>query len=82
MLNFEVFLTGQSDNHPDKIEGDMWLHLDADSLSKKLEAMHAYPEIASDADRILNDEGMPANVINDSSQSIHTIMTVNLQEVG
>lgn len=58
--NFEVFLTGQADNHPERIAGDMWLDLDEDSLSKKLEAARAYPEIASDVDRILKQEGIQA----------------------
>jgi hypothetical protein len=60
LLNFEVFLTRQSDNHSETIAGDMCLHLDEDSLSKKLEAARAYPEIASDVDRILNQEGLQA----------------------
>jgi len=58
ILNFEVFLTGKSDNHPETTAGDIWLHLDEDSLSKKLGAAHAYSEIASDVDRILNQEGL------------------------
>lgn len=60
ILNFEVPLAGKSDNHPETSASDIWLHLDEDSLSKKLGAAHAYSEIASDVDRILNQEGLQA----------------------
>jgi hypothetical protein len=60
LLNFEVFLTSHAGNLPEKISGDMWLDLDEESLSKKLEAARAYPEIASDVDRILNQDGVHA----------------------
>jgi hypothetical protein len=60
LLNFEIFLTSQADNPPRRVSGDMWIDLDEESLSKKLEAARAYTEITSDVDRILNQEGIHA----------------------
>lgn len=60
IMNFEVFLAGQSDNHPEKTAGDLWLYLDEDSCAKKLEAAHGYQEIAFDVRLILSREGMQA----------------------
>lgn len=60
LSNYEVFLTGQADNHPEKVAGDIWVELDEDSSSKKLEVVRAYAGIASDVDRILDQEGTQA----------------------
>lgn len=61
ILNFEISVTKDPTDLPDALLADaIWLHLDEDTLSKKLETASAYPGIADDVDQILQREGMRA----------------------
>lgn len=60
VLNFEIFLTGQSAKLRERIAGEVWLNLDQASLLTKLKVAQAYPEMAAEVDRILSEEGIAA----------------------
>jgi len=60
MLNFEVFLTSPPEQPPPECAGAMWLHLDEESVARKLHAAVAYPGLAADVGRILDQEGKDA----------------------
>jgi len=57
VLNFEILLTSPSATPRAETDGAMWLHLDEESASRKLEAAAAYPGLGADVERILNQEG-------------------------
>lgn len=54
LLNFEVFLTHEINNQPEKSANDILLNLDEGGLADKLKAARAYEGIAADVDRILS----------------------------
>jgi hypothetical protein len=60
VLNFEISLTGQSNKLREKIAGEVWLGLDEASLLQKLKVAREYTEMASEVERILSEEGLPA----------------------
>lgn len=71
LLSFEISLTSQPANCAEATIGEaVRIHLDQEDLSRKLEAAHAYHELAGDVDQILKREG------------IQTIQTEWLQPVS
>lgn len=61
LLNFEVSLTRQPANWPEAMMGEaIRIHLNEEDLSRKLQAAHAYHELAGDVDQILKREGIQA----------------------
>jgi hypothetical protein len=60
ILNFEVFLSAESDSHAKSSSDDIWLHLDEESSKQKLAAAQAYVELTADINQTLNREGMDA----------------------
>jgi hypothetical protein len=60
ILNFEIFLSRETNNDLKKGPDDIWLQLDEESSMKKLAAAQAYVELAADIDQTLTREGMQA----------------------
>ena len=61
LMNFEVSLTSQSANYSESMIGKArTIHLNEEDLARKLEAAHAYHELAPEVDQILESEGMQA----------------------
>ena len=60
ILNFEVFLSRETNNDLKKGPDDIWLQLDGESSIKKLAVAQAYVELAADIDQTLTREGMQA----------------------
>lgn len=58
ILNFEIFLSRETNDYLEKGPDDIWLQLDEESSTKKLTAMRAYVELAADIDQTLKREGM------------------------
>ena len=60
VLNFEILLTSPSAKPAEEKDGAMWLHLDEDSVSRKLAAAAGFPGLGADVERILKQEGAQA----------------------
>lgn len=61
LRNFEVLLKSETPNGGEAMIGEaIRINLDEDDVSRKLEAAHAYHELAGDVDQILKREGIQA----------------------